>query len=100
MERVKVALLAVIAVALVVPQLSSLIPTAEAQSGGEVTCYPVRVNAVLGNKPEEAMAKAAPNAAALQEILRQHPGEVVLHTTHTQTSSTSLYGYIETVCIR
>ncbi len=97
MERIKVALLAVIAVALVVPQLSSLIPVAEAQSAGEVTCYLVAQEAIFGVKVEKALEEAAPNAAALQAFLRAHPGDVVLRAAQPRINGG---GHLETICIR
>lgn len=93
MERVKVALLAVIAVALVAPR----IPTAQAQSGGEVTCYAVAQEAVFGVKVDKALEEAAPNVAALQAFLRAHPGEIVLRSVQPRINGG---GHLETICIR
>lgn len=95
MERVKVGLLAVIAVALVVPQLSSLVPVAEAQSGGEVTCHSIPLMATASVRPEKAAEDEAANLTALQTFLRAHPGDVVFETTLPRVNAT-----LHLICIR
>ena len=97
MERVKVALLAIIAVALVAPQLTSLIPTAQAESGGEVTCYAVPQANIVAVKPEKGVEEAATNLGALQAFLRAHPGEIVYRSIQPRPNGA---GHLETICIR
>jgi hypothetical protein len=90
MERVKVALLGVIAVSLVVEAGADLVPTAHAQSTGPVACEAFLLDDYVSRK--ELPGGVRERFEPVRAWLEAHPGDVVYRTDN-------FGGYI-LVCVR
>ncbi|MBA2321850.1 MAG: hypothetical protein H0V89_11940 [Deltaproteobacteria bacterium] len=97
MERVKVALHVVIALALSAQVFQSAVPEARAQSPGPITCkawYQEMIGALKG--PEKALVTADAYAAEVNAWMTQNPGDPIFRTTLVQGGG----AYVDILCVR
>ena len=97
MEQAKLALLAVIALALCVQTWDRVVPEAHAQSA-DVVCNAWRSPELIGSKDDEkALAPAMAHASKVRIWLLSHPGETIFQTTVTAMGGAT---YIDIACVR
>lgn len=96
-ERVKIGLLAVIALALSLQVLGDWVPEARAQSA-DIVCNAWYKEMIGGLKTEEkVLAMSVDYANSVRDWMLQHPGDPVFRTTLVQGAGLA---YIDIMCVR
>ena len=96
MERMKIALLAVIAAALCLLVARDFVPVAHADSG-TVECNAWIADEIAGVKDAKVLERSMAYVEPIREWLQQHPGQPVFRTTLVHNTNSM---YIDIMCVR
>jgi hypothetical protein len=99
MERMKLVVLVVIAIALVKLAFGGWVGEAHAEAGA-ITCEAFYADQIGNMRQEKSLEASKVYMGTVQAWLASHPGDPVFRTTLVNQIGANAFGYIDIVCLR